>query len=1267
MAYVNKILIKGVRSFNPENDTPLTFYRPLTLIVGSNGAGKTTIIECLRMACTGTLPPSARSGHSFIHDPKVAKESEVKAQIRLQFHNPTDDVFVVIRSFQLIQKAASMQFKAIDQTLKRVDKMTNKSVAITHTCADMDKLVPSLMGISKAVLDNVIFVHQDEANWPLAEGKVLKEKFDLLFGTSRYSKEFDEIKKVRTAKNQELKLKVAELEHLKTRRNLATKLSSKIDKLETESSTLHDQISGYDVQIEDLSSQVRALEFKLQIILQNQGELNRLKSTLKTVRKHNEEMKEKLVDGDFDEDDDELLNHTKQCDVVIKRKEEELEKLQESLSTTQIDSLALQDQYVKLCQRQGKLQAEVENYQKCKSQRDAICERIKQFEMVKEYNDATDCLKQFERLVSCQEEELEKIKLQNRCEDRNLTEQLQSITVKIQLLHEKIKTTSVELNQTKTKLIDIQSKIEGTEDNDEKLNELQIEDEKLSRELEKFENFKTQGEATKVIENVSTEIISIDSKLQKLKEERNGFSFQNELVTDIKLKTKQLSDKKEQLDKIMEAHKTQIRAFLKQDFSPLDLIQKHEAMFNKIKDQHLISAESLKTVASSELLAMNELQSTKHELEKSHGAFHDADEVLKNNLYKILGKSVSVESYEYHLSLHEEKYKDCLEMTSLAGANAKLLQQYIDVAQESCICHVCARSFNSEEQQQNFIDKKRKELKSLPYDVCQVETTVNKIKREIEELKKLQPVWMEYKDLKDKKIPQLETQQTEIQSRVHALALEVKEARVKHESAERDLNTAQKLQQDVVWPASRLVKELESEEYALDQLQTQFDQHGTHGFSLNKIETEINELEKQRKVQEQERHQYQETSLLLMRTTEQQWNLQKKIAQLKSNTEQRQELLNEAFALTNKVLQKQDLLSTLETDSQDLALQKEALDNQLMQLRQTAVDQESLINHQLRDRYSLLREFQQKFHSVEQCEGEDPIGKLDLLKTQIQQLELKQEKLQKRVHEKQDKQNEEMEHIQQYTNLKRTIQDCLDWRKGKKEEQELLNKMLSTETTLNEQGSKESIERKLKTQQNLLGDHQTRRSHLDGCLSTLSKSLKEAKQDLDSDDYSGIEDKYKEALIEKVMLELMISDLMTLHKAFEKALLTYHTMKMEEVNLAMRELWRSIYRGSDIEYIQIKADEGSSASTRASYNYWLSMCTNGVDLEMRGRCSAGQKVLAGIVVRLALAEAFCAKCGILALDEPTTNLDEENVNSLADALRQLIETRAQEDYFQLIV
>lgn len=41
MCSVDKMLIKGIRSFCPENDHAIVFPKPLTLIVGRNGAGKT--------------------------------------------------------------------------------------------------------------------------------------------------------------------------------------------------------------------------------------------------------------------------------------------------------------------------------------------------------------------------------------------------------------------------------------------------------------------------------------------------------------------------------------------------------------------------------------------------------------------------------------------------------------------------------------------------------------------------------------------------------------------------------------------------------------------------------------------------------------------------------------------------------------------------------------------------------------------------------------------------------------------------------------------------------------------------------------------------------------------------------------------------------------------------------------------------------------------------------------------------------------------------
>ena len=48
-------------------------------------APETTIIESLKYAITGALPPGARSGQSFVHDPKAVQQTHVKASVKLRF------------------------------------------------------------------------------------------------------------------------------------------------------------------------------------------------------------------------------------------------------------------------------------------------------------------------------------------------------------------------------------------------------------------------------------------------------------------------------------------------------------------------------------------------------------------------------------------------------------------------------------------------------------------------------------------------------------------------------------------------------------------------------------------------------------------------------------------------------------------------------------------------------------------------------------------------------------------------------------------------------------------------------------------------------------------------------------------------------------------------------------------------------------------------------------------------------------------------------
>lgn len=78
----------------------------------------------------------------------------------------------------------------------------------------------------------------------------------------------------------------------------------------------------------------------------------------------------------------------------------------------------------------------------------------------------------------------------------------------------------------------------------------------------------------------------------------------------------------------------------------------------------------------------------------------------------------------------------------------------------------------------------------------------------------------------------------------------------------------------------------------------------------------------------------------------------------------------------------------------------------------------------------------------------------------------------------------------------------------------------------------------------------------------------------------------------------------------DKAMIYYHEERMSTVNKIMERLWGRVYNGRDTTTIQIRteATEGVGSSKR-SYNYRLIQKKHGVEMEMKGRCSAGQKVL----------------------------------------------------------
>ncbi|KAF9445394.1 hypothetical protein P691DRAFT_735057 [Macrolepiota fuliginosa MF-IS2] len=188
---------------------------------------------------------------------------------------------------------------------------------------------------------------------------------------------------------------------------------------------------------------------------------------------------------------------------------------------------------------------------------------------------------------------------------------------------------------------------------------------------------------------------------------------------------------------------------------------------------------------------------------------------------------------------------------------------------------------------------------------------------------------------------------------------------------------------------------------------------------------------------------------------------------------------------------------------------------------------------------------------------------------------------------------------------------------------------------------------------------------LRGELDTLQQQVEKYDNDLKKN-FKDINKKYTDQLIRVKVSDMANNDLEKYAKALDNAIMKYHTLKMEEVNDIMKHLWNKTYQGTDIDGIKIKSDVEGGANKR-SYNYRVVMTKDQVEMDMRGRCSAGQKMLASIIIRLALSDSFGQNCGILALDEPTNALDTENIDALAASLIDIINERRTHSNFQLII
>ncbi|CAH8544903.1 unnamed protein product [Dicrocoelium dendriticum] len=340
MALVERMSIVGIRSFSPETSQKIEFFLPVTLILGPNGSGKTTIIECLKYSTTGDLPPGSKTGCSFIHDPRVAQETEVKAKVTLQIRDVRGQPMTVSRALVATQRDKAKQgtLRTLDGTIKRL-LPDGRDTSISSKCADIDSEMVTSLGVSKAVLENVIFCHQEDSNWPLQEAKSVKQRFDDLFASSRYVKALDAIRKCKQENDANTKIYKTELKHLEKGVDEARKVRCEHEEMQRAIDVQEKSLSRVTSRLDPVSEQLIAYKQKYAELIDLQAEIK----SLETEKSHLEQSACNLlmnVKNEFKGTNEELSALVEDAEATFERNQLTLTRLEDAI---QLDRLKLRE------------------------------------------------------------------------------------------------------------------------------------------------------------------------------------------------------------------------------------------------------------------------------------------------------------------------------------------------------------------------------------------------------------------------------------------------------------------------------------------------------------------------------------------------------------------------------------------------------------------------------------------------------------------------------------------------------------------------------------------------------------------------------------------------------------------------------------------------------------------------------------------------------------------------------------------------------------
>ena len=211
---------------------------------------------------------------------------------------------------------------------------------------------------------------------------------------------------------------------------------------------------------------------------------------------------------------------------------------------------------------------------------------------------------------------------------------------------------------------------------------------------------------------------------------------------------------------------------------------------------------------------------------------------------------------------------------------------------------------------------------------------------------------------------------------------------------------------------------------------------------------------------------------------------------------------------------------------------------------------------------------------------------------------------------------------------KKIIQDNIDLFKVESNINKLRNEIDKFQTELDAMNA-DAVRKKYDSALTNSRQFTNKIERINGRMQGLVEQKRNLKKKLNEPEYKGVDERQRMKMIEHETTSIVVTDLDKYYDSLDKALLSYHGMKINDINKIIRELWSLTYKGGgtygasnyyhigchldflvtkqkplcvkDITNIEIQSGQDSSSRANRSYNYRIVMSKGNTQMDMRGK------------------------------------------------------------------